>query len=112
MKKAKIILTAITVLAVVGGALAFKAKRTPFPAFIVTGQTITSFIRNGLIYRTVVPLCTTSKFIDPDGSPLVTTFIDLVGAITGYTTVNGVPLSATSFELVCTPILAATTNEF
>jgi hypothetical protein len=114
MKKARIILTAIAVLAVVGGALAFKAKRGPFPAFTVTGNTITSFIVNGNTYRTVVPLCSfTGVFIDPNG--LVTTIItmtDLFKPITGYSTVLGVPVSATSLEFVCTPTLTATTLDF
>jgi hypothetical protein len=109
MKKAKIILTAIAVLAVVAGALAFKAKRTPFPAFTVTGQTTTSFTRDGHIYRTIVPVCTISNYIT-DAGPFATTFIDVVGQITGFTIVNGVPVSATTFEFVCTPVLAATTG--
>jgi hypothetical protein len=113
MKKARIILTAIAVLAVVAGALAFKAKRTPFPAFTVTGQTTTSFVINGLTYRTIVPLCSfTGVFIDPNGFILTVTLSDLFKPVTGYSTLLGAPVSATSLELVCTPTFTATTFDF
>jgi hypothetical protein len=114
MKKAKIILTAIAVLAVVGAALAFKAKRSPFPAYYVTGNTITSFIRNGLTYRTVVLLCSfTGVFIDPNAPVGFTiTFTDLFKPVTGYSTVLGGLVSTTSLEFVCTPTLTATTLDF
>jgi hypothetical protein len=112
MEKAKIILTAIAVLAVVGGALAFKAKRGPFLAYTLTGQRITNFVVNGFTYRTIVPLCSfTGAFIAPDG-PTTITLTDLFKTITGYSTLtNGVPVSATSVEFVCTPTITATTGD-
>jgi len=113
MKKAKIILTAIAVLAVVGGALAFKAKRSPFAAYTLTGNTVTSFVINGLTYRTLVPLCSfTGVFIDPVGPANTFTLTDLFKTVTGYSTLNGVQVPGTSVEFVCTPTFTATTAEF
>jgi hypothetical protein len=112
MKKAKIFLTAIVVLAIMSGALAFKAKRTSFLAYTVTGQTIVSFTTFGTIYRTIVPVCSfTGGFITVDGV-LGTTFTDMVRTLTGYTTVLGIPVSSTTVAFVCTPTVTFTTDEF
>jgi hypothetical protein len=113
MKKEKIILTGIAILAVVGGALAFKAKRTPFLAYAITSQTTTSFVINGLTYRTIVHVCLfTGKFIDPNGVILGPTMTDVFKPVTGYSTLNGLPVTATTLEFVCTPTWTATTFEF
>jgi hypothetical protein len=113
MKKAKIILTTITILAVVGGALAFKAKRTFLPAYATTGPTATSFTRDGNIYRTMVLLGTfTGVFIDPNGGAFTFTFTNVVAQITGYTIMGGVPLNATALEVVYPPTFTATTDVF
>jgi hypothetical protein len=113
MKKANIFLIAIAVLAVVGGALAFKAKRTPFLAYTIIGQTTTSFIINNCTYRTVIPYCTwAGVFIDPNSPPTTITISDLFKPITAYCLLNGIIYSATTLEFVCAPTIAATTAEF
>lgn len=58
MKKARIILTSIALLAVVGGAFAFKAMRNLRPAYTYTGGTTWSSTTVGtLTYSTIVPVC-------------------------------------------------------
>jgi hypothetical protein len=65
MKKAKIILTAIAVFAVVGGALAFKTSRfTELPLWTLNGSTTTTTTTavGGPTYTALVPFCTTTPF--------------------------------------------------
>jgi hypothetical protein len=103
MKKGRIILIVIVVLAVVSGVFAFKVQRSPIVAYSITGNTMTSFIVNGKTYRTVVPLCSSSEvFTCTDGSNFTLTMTDLFKPIKGYTTILGVSVSATSLKFVCT----------
>ncbi|SHN45668.1 DUF6520 family protein [Chitinophaga sp. CF418] len=57
MKKAKIILSAIAVLAIVGGAYAFKASRSQF----VGWKTTTVYYIGTNSYVTAVPFCTSTE---------------------------------------------------
>lgn len=60
MKKARIIFACIALLAVVGGALAFKAMTTQGVAYTFTGGTTwTSTTVGTKIYSTTVPICAT-----------------------------------------------------
>jgi len=78
MKKAKIMLTAIAVLAVVGGALAFKARQNPNLFYCATV--------NG-----VPNICTTSPYSSISGNPTTYPITRL------YTTGQvGLPCSATN----------------
>ncbi|SEW03928.1 hypothetical protein SAMN05428988_1489 [Chitinophaga sp. YR573] len=101
MKNAKIILTAIALFAVVGGALAFKAQRfTPLQAFTRIGPIITSTTINGVVYTTTVPLCTTTALwfsLEGDLFPAFTTTTEV---LTGKSPIG---LTTTWQELVCTP---------
>lgn len=57
MKKARIILSCIALLTVVGGAFAFKAMTTQGRAYSYTGTTLSSTITAGKTYYTIVPVC-------------------------------------------------------
>ena len=63
MKKAKIILTAITVLAIVGGAVAFKAKRTGIVLYSTTGVEFLTYTFQGIPYTTTTAGCEPAGFI-------------------------------------------------
>jgi hypothetical protein len=75
MKKAKIMLAALAIFAVIGGALAFKTARfTSNKAYYTTFSTVVG----GVTYSTIAPFCTTSTvFINPGiivGQPLTTVY--------------------------------------
>jgi hypothetical protein len=108
MKKAKIILTMIAVLAVVGGALAFKAKRNTRLLYIPAGETITTSVIAGFVYTTSVPFCVVDpQFFSTNVGPLNNTFYTTVQTVTGFAP-NG--HTRTWLEVVCTPILTALTT--
>ena len=80
MKKAKIILTSLALLAVIGGALAVKASRFQLANIwyvpIVGGQpetTITTTLHNGLVYSTTIINCTKTCLRTTDVGPIVNT---------------------------------------
>ncbi|SEW03938.1 hypothetical protein SAMN05428988_1490 [Chitinophaga sp. YR573] len=101
MKNAKIILTAIALFALVGGALAFKAQKfTPLPAFTKIGPVVTSTIINGVLYTTTVPLCTTTSLWFSVEGDLFAVFSTTTEILTGKTP-HGI--TTTWEELVCTP---------
>jgi hypothetical protein len=76
MKKAKIILTSLAILAVIGGALAFKASRVPANLYWVppfpNSTTVTTLIVGGVPYTTIIPNCTLSNRVEVNGSPINT----------------------------------------
>ncbi|SEW03966.1 hypothetical protein SAMN05428988_1493 [Chitinophaga sp. YR573] len=102
MKNAKIILTAIAVFAVVGGILAFKVQRfSPFQAFTSVGSIITSTTINGVVYTTIVPLCTTTAlWFTYDGGFLSVVSSTTIKVLTGKSPIG---LTTTWQELACTP---------
>ncbi|SEW03917.1 hypothetical protein SAMN05428988_1488 [Chitinophaga sp. YR573] len=101
MKNAKIILTAIALFAVVGGALAFKAQKfTPLPVFTRIGPIITSTTINGIVYTTTIPLCTTTDLWFSVDGDLLPVFSTTTAVLTGKSPIG---LTTTWQELVCTP---------
>ena len=99
MKKAKIILTAIAVFAIVGGALAFKANRNQFPAKIYLSTKSTLSNIGGFTYTTTVNSCVNDPlvFLSVLGT-LTNTFVTLQATITGFSAGN----ARTWREIVCT----------
>ncbi|PWV48100.1 hypothetical protein [Chitinophaga sp. S165] len=97
MKKAKVILTAIGILAIVGGALAFKARFTGSPVYVYKNIPLTTYsvTVEGRVYTlTTTRLCTSTIgtwFAPAPNGPLTTTFT------------NGLPAVATSGALT-TPV--------
>jgi len=87
MKKAKIILTAIAVFAIMGGALAYKvATFNPFQLWTISGTTIAGYLTtiNGdqFVYTATVPRCTIiGRFADPDGPFFNTVRTSAVGVV-------------------------------
>jgi hypothetical protein len=72
MKKAKIILTCVAILAVVGGALAFRANRLPSNVFtLLAGSKATSITVGGIVYTTTIPNCTLTALRTVPGTPNV-----------------------------------------
>jgi len=112
MKKAKIILTAIAVFAVIGGALAFKtSKFTPFQAWtlngtILTSTTLTTTVGGPVLtYTAVVPNCVlTNRFFTDNGLVLGEGKIAVDKTVRA--TVIGGPITATTFipYFGCDPI--------
>ena len=59
MKKAKIILSCVAILAVVAGALAFRASRLPANIYtLLDGNKVTSITIGNIVYTTTIPNCT------------------------------------------------------
>ena len=106
MKKAKIILTAIAVLAIVGGALAFKANRGPNPARVYVSTKLTSSIIGGFTYTTVVNSCVPDQLVFLGPGNLDNTYITLQATLTGFSAGN----ARTWRELVCTTSDVFTTD--
>ena len=98
MKKAKIILTAIAVFAVLGGALAFKAKRTGFNAEIYLSTKSTVSIIGGFTYVTTVNSCVIDPLVFVNDGILDNTFVTSLGTITGFSAGN----ARTWREIICT----------
>ena len=65
MKKAKLILSTLVLFALIGGALAFKAKRTPFPLFYTVPTFYVTI--NGTVFAATDPICVTGKWITQSG---------------------------------------------
>lgn len=74
MKRAKFFLMAAALLAVIGGALAFKAQKfNSTPVYSITGVTTISSTQGNAVYSTTVPICTTTNlFFTLAGSPTTT----------------------------------------
>jgi hypothetical protein len=71
MKKAKIILSVIALLAIIGGTVAIKTSRTLTPAVTLTSR----YIIGGLTFVAVTNYCIhTGLFITTTGAPPVQTF--------------------------------------
>jgi hypothetical protein len=63
MKKAKIVLTCVAILAVVGGALAFKAMRLPANIYsLLAGNKVASITVGTVVYTTTIPNCTLTTY--------------------------------------------------
>jgi hypothetical protein len=109
MKKAKIILSAIAVFAVIGGALAFKTSRfSETQLWTVTGVTVTSTTTavGGPTYSATIPYCKTVNFFTTDDSPLILTNARLtVGAIIKATRVGGT--QTTTIPFTACPVVPA-----
>jgi hypothetical protein len=94
MKKAKIILTAIAVFAIIGGALAFKASRyTEVQLWTINGvttvDTIIIITTTVIIYTATVPKCTTTnRWGTDDGDVLAIVRLSSPGFVKG-TAVGG-----------------------
>jgi hypothetical protein len=120
MKKAKIILTCVGLLAVIGGAAAFKASRFELanvwyiPANQTTRLTVTSAVPNGPLYTTTIPNCTLSNQVTTDVGPdiLTSTTSTNINVTTVFTRANPnpalPPLSFTTTYSYCVPILTKT----
>lgn len=106
MKEAKIILTAIAVLAVVGGALAFKVKRTVFHAYVPTGITTTFHVVGPFIYTTTVPACIIDPILFIGNGIQGNTYMTTYTFITGFS--GGV--ARTWREVICTPTITLVTE--
>ena len=108
MKKAKVILTAIVMLAVVGGVLAFKARKGPIFSYSSIGVTVTSTTISNVIFTTTVRLCTLDDdwFIEYETSRA--TYSDVFTTITGVGP-NGV--TATWQEISCVPTFIFRTSK-
>jgi len=120
MKKAKIILTSLALLAIVGGALAFKANRALqsniwyIPTVAGVPQTtITTTLFNGQIYSTTIINCTKTALASTNIGPLVNTSTYTTNPLT--TTVftrqvsPGVTASFTTTYHFCTPVVTRVT---
>ncbi|PWV55504.1 hypothetical protein [Chitinophaga sp. S165] len=57
MNKARIVLSAVALFALIGGAFAFKAMRNGNPVFTTT----LAYATNGTIYTATSPICTTTN---------------------------------------------------
>ena len=113
MKKAKIILTSVAILAVIGGALAFKATRFNPPTLwtLLAGSKVTSTTTNGIVYSTTVPNCVLTDIATTTTGPLVvaTTTSTRAAVTTVFTTViGGQPTSFTTVYPFCTTFLTRT----
>ncbi|PWV48099.1 hypothetical protein [Chitinophaga sp. S165] len=86
MKKAKVILTAIGILTIVGGALAFKARFGGSPVYMYKNIPLTTYsvTVDGRVYTlTTTRLCTSTIpfFARSPNGPLTTTFTNGLSAI-------------------------------
>ena len=66
MKKAKLILSALVLFAVIGGALAFKAKRTGIPLFYTVSTFYTTL--GGTVFAATDPICVGGIYITNNGT--------------------------------------------
>jgi hypothetical protein len=72
MKKEKIILTSIAILAVLGGALAFKSNRLPPNVYtLLAGSKVASITVGGIVYTTTIPNCTLTCLNTTNVGPIV-----------------------------------------
>lgn len=115
MKKAKIILTAIAVFAVIGGTLAFKTKRfNEFQLWTIYATVTTSFTTTTtvggptLTYTATIPTCSTVPFfLDPDGVILVKPRFTTLLSVRA-TAIGGLPTATTVLPYVGCPSFPAT----
>lgn len=118
MKKAKIILGVIALLAVAGGAFAVKARFDEADRLFILagGSKVTTTQVGTVVYSTTIPNCTTTnRFIrESGGTPVAgfsvtTTNANTVTTFTATTAVGGPTLSTILTYPYCTAIVTATT---
>jgi len=64
MEKAKILLTCVIILGIIGGALAFRANRLPSNVYtLLPGNKVVSYTIGNVIYTTTVPNCTRTDLV-------------------------------------------------
>lgn len=117
MKKAKVILASLAILAVIGGALAFKASRLPAKQLYilldeaVVGPQWSSYTNaQGLVFSTTIPPCTlTNVFTTTQGTPVITSTSTSAALVRTFFTRAGSSPIQTTYHY-CTQKLVATTN--
>jgi len=113
MKKAKIILASVAILAVVGGALAFKTSRfLPPNIYTISGtklSTITTAV-GGPTYSAVIPNCTLTNLVTTNqGSQVVVSTSSTRNNVTAAFTHQPSGNEITATYAFCTTILTRTT---
>lgn len=74
MKKAKIVLTVLALIAVVGGAVAFKASKYNISPYATTRYALTTVTINGVVFPNITGYCPTVLVTNAATAPLVQVF--------------------------------------
>ena len=107
MKKAKLILSALVLFAVIGGALAFKAKRTLIPLFYTVNTFYTTL--GPTIYFATDPICITGRWATNAPGPLTTGYTTCTLTVTYLTEVGSTrSIPFTTYTLPDNPTLITT----